>query len=124
MNVNRHEASVSVIKEDVQYRFCIACQAQDVYRWVMSLVQLESFVAVAEEGHVGRAARRLRVSQPPLTRRIRSLEDELGVSLFLRTSKGMRLSPQGTAWLPQVREVLAQLARLRECLPHDRGANP
>lgn len=90
----------------------------------MSLVQLESFVAVAEEGHVGRAARRLRVSQPPLTRRIRSLEDELGVSLFLRTSKGMRLSPQGTALLPRVREVLSQLARLRECLARDRGANP
>lgn len=80
----------------------------------MSLVQLESFVAVAEEGHVGRAAKRLAVSQPPLTRRIRGLEDELGVLLFERTPKGMRLSPQGTALLPQVREVLSQLARLRQ----------
>ncbi|MDX2051896.1 MAG: LysR family transcriptional regulator [Polyangiaceae bacterium] len=85
----------------------------------MSLVQLESFVAVAEEGHVGRAAKRLRVSQPPLTRRIRSLEDELGVPLFQRTSKGMRLSAQGSALLPQVREVLAQLARLRDSLQPD-----
>lgn len=82
-------------------------------------MQLESFVAVAEEGHVGRAAKRLRVSQPPLTRRIRSLEDELGVPLFQRTSKGMRLSAQGSALLPQVREVLAQLARLRDSLQPD-----
>lgn len=87
-----------------------------LYLTGMSLVQLESFVAVAEEGHVGRAAKRLRVSQPPLTRRIRSLEDELGVPLFQRTSKGMRLSPQGTALLPQVRDVLAQLDNLRRSL--------
>lgn len=82
----------------------------------MSLVQLESFVAVAEEGHVGRAAKRLRVSQPPLTRRIRSLEDELGVPLFERTPKGMRLSDHGRALLPEVRDVLGRLARLREAV--------
>lgn len=82
----------------------------------MSLVQLESFVAVAEEGHVGRAARRLHVSQPPLTRRIRRLEDELGVELFERTPRGMRLRPAGQALLPRAREILAQVDAVRGSL--------
>lgn len=82
----------------------------------MSLVQLESFVAVAEEGHVGRAARRLHVTQPPLTRRIRSLEDELGVELFARTPQGMRLRPAGEQLLPHAREILARVEAVRGSL--------
>ncbi len=82
----------------------------------MSLVQLESFVAVAEEGHVGRAARRLHVSQPPVTRRIRSLEDELGMELFERTPRGMRLRPAGRLLLPRARQILAQVDALPESL--------
>lgn len=78
----------------------------------MSLVQLESFVAVAEEGHVGRAARRLHMTQPPLTRRIQSLEDELGVALFERTPRGMQLRPAGRALLLHAREILARVRAL------------
>lgn len=75
----------------------------------MSLVQLESFVAVAEEGNVHRAARRLHISQPPLTRRIRSLEEELGTALFERTAKGMTLLPSGQTLLTHARDILARV---------------
>jgi len=78
----------------------------------VSLVQLESFVAVAEEAHVGRAARRLNLSQPPLTRRIQQLEQELGVELFDRTPRGMQLSPAGVALLPEARAILERVARV------------
>lgn len=80
----------------------------------MSLVQIESFVAVAQTGHVGRAAERLHVTQPPLTRRIRSLEDELGVQLFDRTPRGMRLRPEGQRLLAHAQEILAAVQRARD----------
>ncbi len=75
----------------------------------VSLTHIQSFVAVAEEGHVGRAAHRLHLTQPPLSRHILSLEEELGTPLFERTSRGMRLLPAGEAFLLHARRILAEV---------------
>jgi DNA-binding transcriptional LysR family regulator len=85
---------------------------------VMSLQQLQYFVAVAEEQHVTRAAERLRISQPPLSRQIQALEDELGQPLFERRGRGIVLTEFGryfatraTAILDHVASVLADSKR-------------
>lgn len=75
----------------------------------MELRHLRYFVAVAEEENVTRAAARLHVSQPPLTRQIRDLEDELDFALFERTGKTVRLTDAGRVFLGEVRVVLARL---------------
>ena len=75
----------------------------------MSLDQIRYFVAVADEGTTREAARRLHVSQPPLSRQIKSLEGELGVELFQRSARGMSLNPPGQVFLVHARQVLAAL---------------
>ena len=80
----------------------------------MSLAQIRYFVAVAEEGNVGRAAGRLRIAQPPVSRQIRALEDEIGTPLFARTSRGMLLLPSGRAFLEHARSILSAVDRASE----------
>jgi DNA-binding transcriptional LysR family regulator len=82
----------------------------------MSLAQIEYFVAVAEAGHVGRAARSLRVAQPAVSRQIRKLEDELQAPLFERTSRGMRLSEAGAVFLRHAHEILGRVEAARRAV--------
>jgi LysR family transcriptional regulator, benzoate and cis,cis-muconate-responsive activator of ben and cat genes len=72
----------------------------------MELRHLRYFVAVAEEQNVTRAAARLHVSQPPLSRQIRDLEDELGIALFVHGAKTVRLTEAGRVFLVEARAVL------------------
>lgn len=83
------------------------------YLGSVSFAQLNYFVAVAEEQHLTRAAQRLNISQPPLSRQIRALEEELGVPLFARTPQGMTLLPTGQRLLIEVRRILNSIRGLK-----------
>jgi LysR family transcriptional regulator, benzoate and cis,cis-muconate-responsive activator of ben and cat genes len=80
----------------------------------LDLRQLKYFIAVAEERHLGRAAKKLHLSQPPLTRQIQALEDELGAALFDRTPRGMELTQAGAALLEDARVIRALAEQARD----------
>lgn len=91
----------------------------------MDLRQLRSFVAVARHGNVTRAAAEEYLTQSALSQQLRRLEDELGLKLLTRTSRGVELTPAGTDLLGHAEAVLAEIARAQATLAghaeHTRG---
>lgn len=74
----------------------------------IDLRQLRYFLAVSEELNFSRAAIRLHISQPPLSRQIKKLEEQLGADLFVRTKQSVVLTKAGQAFVPEVRKTLEQ----------------
>lgn len=83
--------------------------------------QLRGFVAVAETGSLGRAARQVNLTQPSLSRQIQSMEDRLGQQLFERGTRGMALTPAGELLLPHARHLLFEMQNTRDELAALRG---
>ncbi|QEI04764.1 LysR family transcriptional regulator [Pigmentiphaga aceris] len=81
---------------------------------MIELRQLRAFVVIAEEGHITRAAARLGMQQPPLTRLLHGLERDLGVPLMERFPKGVRPTAAGTALLAEARAVLQRAAGIND----------
>lgn len=80
----------------------------------MTLQQLRYVTAVADAGNISKAAQKFYISQPSLTNSIRELEQELGLTIFHRTNRGVVLTPEGEVFLGYARQVLAQVELIEE----------
>lgn len=80
----------------------------------LDLQQLRYFVAVAETENVGRAAELLHISQSPLSRQLRQLEERLGLTLFTREKQRLKLTPAGRGFLDEAKALLAHAARVQQ----------
>ncbi|MDP3737522.1 MAG: LysR substrate-binding domain-containing protein [Hyphomonadaceae bacterium] len=87
----------------------------------MKLSQLQAVLAVAECGSLRAAGRHLKIAQPAITRSIREIERELGVSLFERTAKGVRVTPIGAAFLRRAEAIRAELQRATDEIEQLKG---
>lgn len=85
----------------------------------MNIVDLESFVTVAESGSIVRAAARLHLTQSAMTRRIQNLEESLGVELFDRQSRPIQLTAAGKATYESAKPVLCSVNDLKSAVMHD-----
>jgi DNA-binding transcriptional LysR family regulator len=88
----------------------------------MELYQLKTFVAIAQERSLTRAAERVFTSPPAVSAQIKALEDELGVKLFDRTPRGMTLTEAGSRLLEEAERTLASAGRMRSAAAQMRGA--
>src|SRR5256714_10159172 len=89
----------------------------------IQLLQVEGFLEIARRGSVSRAAEALFITQPTLTARLHGLERELGIKLFLRTPRGMRLTDAGRAWVPFAERAVRALVEGRDALEQVKTAS-
>ncbi len=87
----------------------------------MDVKQLRYFIAIAEQGSLSAAAARIGIAQPSLSQQVRGLEQELGVSLLVRSPRGVRLTQSGEELLLRARGIVAALDETREALRHSGG---
>ncbi len=90
--------------------------------WSMELRHLRYFVMAAEERNICRAAARLNISQPAVSRQIRDLEEELGLALFERSSSGLRLTAAGETALAHAQDLLRRSGDLEAAMGAFKGA--
>ncbi len=87
----------------------------------MTLMQMKYVVTTAQAGTISEAAKRHYISQPSLTAAIRELEQELGITIFDRSNKGVSLTPEGEVFLGYARQVMEQVALIEETYQDKRG---